>query len=85
MTIRRRSIDRRDAAGDVEQGAERGVRPAAAEAFQALLAAAHAGQPVVDQDHPREIARPCAAWHPVDRHDRRRQRSVAGDAEPRPV
>src|SRR5207253_3941684 len=45
---------RRDAARGVEERAERGVRPAAAEPLQALLAAAHAGQPVVNQNDSRE-------------------------------
>ena len=36
----------------MDQGIERGVGERPAEDFQALLAAAHPGQPVVDEGHP---------------------------------
>jgi len=46
---------RADAARSVEQGEELRIGPAAAKHFEALFAAAHAGEPVVDQDHARIV------------------------------
>ncbi len=48
---------RRHRSCPVEQGEQRGRWPAAAGHFQALLAAAHARQPVVNQDHSRLAVR----------------------------